>query len=171
MQIITDGSRSRTDNTMKDEFMRGLSAQRSNVFTQKFGGTSKIDYVKPKFARTKLFCQYYKGNADYFSYDYRYIYPGGLRVKKYSEMYGLYNLVEYFMRMDPYKYRYITVFVNITNNLNTDAGDYSYHVASITKGTLTWKKKLQWLDEGRKLDTTVYSLQTKKIFEPKPDSL
>ena len=168
--FIQNRSRSTGEvSTWAEEFKRGLTIK-AQAKPQRFGGSLKSNYVKPKFARFKLFCQYYDGNADYFSYDYKYRYTRGFKEKVYAEIYGLYDMIEWFLderNVDPMQYRYMTVFANITNNLSTDTGDFGYHIASIGRGTLRWKKKLAWIDQGRKLDTTVYSLNEKGLFTQK----
>jgi len=149
-----------------EEYLRGLHVQKTETTgpgTKKFGGIAKAVVLKPKFARFKLFCQYYNGNANYFSYDYVYEYPGGVKTKRYSEMTGLYDMVERMMKKIATDYRYMTIFANITNNLSTDTGDYGFYVGKIIRGHLTWTQTLTWLDNGRKLDTTGYTCRDKNI--------
>jgi hypothetical protein len=110
----------------------------------------KQKFNQPKWARLRMFVQYYEGNAKYPSFDYTYAYPNGIKTKIKSESVGLTKLFEAEERIRNIKgrsYRYINIFCNLTNNLDTVTGNFDYHIATIVNGAITWKNPVFYKKE------------------------
>ena len=122
--------------------------------TQWGGGVVRPGYKKaftaPKWARFRMFIQYDHGNAKYPSWDYTYCFTNGIKTKRKSEAIGLDKLIEEQHRQlkKGKVYRYINIFANLTNNLDTVTGNFDYLVCTIVAGNITWKNPLYWKPEA-----------------------
>ena len=117
--------------------------------SKKFGVkfiNGNLSVQKPKFARFKLFVQFYDGNCHYPSYDQFKKFKFGVESKVKSESAGLAKLfVLLHKKTNAGKdYRYANIFCNIGYELNYDTGNYDYLVCTLTPSTLTWKDPLYW---------------------------
>lgn len=108
----------------------------------------------PQWARTRAVILWNSGkNYKAPSWDYTKKFIGGVPIKVKSESLGITKLVEYICSIDPFQYRVINVFVNLTSNLNVITGDYNYHILTMVRGRLTWKDPMYWkVDEPNMLD-------------------
>lgn len=118
--------------------------------TFKKWGSKRIDgklfISKPKFCRFKLFIQFYNGNCDYPSYDYRKKYKFGIEHILKSELSGFTKLLESVHKKTKHgiDYRYANIFANLSHDLNYTTGNYNYLVCTLTPRTFNWKDPLYW---------------------------
>lgn len=125
--------------------------------TRKWSKVSGKAWNGPKYARFRLFVQYYNGNAKYHSYDYTKKTTAGIAVNVRSELIGLTKLMELMHKKTKGKvYRYANIFCNITNDTNTTTGNFDYLVCTIVSGRITWKDPIYWKAgiENNMLDIT-----------------
>lgn len=120
-------------------------------------------FLGPQWARFRAFVQYESGCAKYHSYDYFYKMQQGQKIKIKSENIGFNKLLElaHSFNKKQKKYRYINIFANLTNDMNTSSGNFDYLVCTIVGGEIRWKNKLVWKSEDPQM------LDVKKIIELK----
>ena len=120
-------------NTQQNAPIRAWSATKGKAWTG------------PKWARFRMFIQYYNGNAKYHSFDYTVKQRFGVKKKHKSELIGLTKLIELIHKKTKGKtYRYANIFCNLTSDLSTTTGNYDYLICSITSGEIKWKEKIFW---------------------------
>ena len=118
-------------------------------------------YTAPKWSRFRMFVQYEHGNAKYPSFDYCYSFKNGIKIKNKSEATGLAKLLEYAHKLTKQgkKYRYINIFANLSNELDTISGDFNYLVCTIVNGQITYKHPLFWRADNHEMIDTKKSLE------------
>lgn len=98
-----------------------------------------------KWARTRAIVLWNSGKQwKAPSWDYTKKITAGVPTTIRSELRGINKLVELICKIDPFSYRVINVFVNLTSNLDVITGDFNYHVLTVVRGRLTWKKPMYW---------------------------
>lgn len=144
--------------------MKNIQQITKSIPTQQWGSKPAQKFFnRPKWSRFRMFIQYDMGNAKYPSWDYTYSFPNGIKTKNKSELVGLDKLIEEQHRQLKRGkiYRYINIFCNVSNNLDTVTGNFDYLVCTIVKGEIIWKDPLFWKKEDPQM------LDIKKMIEYK----
>lgn len=108
----------------------------------KWGGTQKKMIFKPKWARWKMYMQFYKASAEYFSYDYHNVYVNAVKTKCYCEEMALLDMIARMREEHPTGYRYANVFGNFSDDLSTEKKNYNHLIFSMTPDKCTWKQNV-----------------------------
>lgn len=129
-------------------------------------------YNMPKWARFRMFIQYDGGNAKYPSWDYSYKIENGFKIKVKSESIGLSKLIEEQHRQVKAckSIRYVNIFANLSNDLDTTTGNFDYLICTIVKGAINWKNPIYWREDNSQMldvkrmneERFLNKLQTKK---------
>lgn len=137
--------------------------QTTQATSQRWGGKpGKKFFNGPKWARFRLFIQYEHGNAKYHSFDYHYSFANGIKIKNKSEAVGFQKLLELaHEKTKTTGYRYINIFCNVSNDLDTVTGNFDYLLCTIVKGEIKFKLKQFYKSENEQM------LDTKKMIEYK----
>lgn len=112
---------------------------------KRWSATQGKQFTGPKWARFRLFVQYYQGNAKYHSFDYTYKHNYGVKFKVKSELTGLTKLMELMHKKTKGKmYRYANIFCTVGSDMNTITGNFDYLICTIVSGRITWKDPYYW---------------------------
>lgn len=115
----------------------------------------------PKWARTRARVVWNSGKTwDCPSWDYTKKFIGGVPIKVKSELTGVNKVIECISKIDPFTYKHIEVFVNLTSNLDTLTGDFGYHILSVVRGRYNWKHPMYFKTE----DTNMFDIKKMKMY-------
>lgn len=124
-----------------------------------------INKKVPEFARFKAHLRYYNNKfSEYPSLDYFYVYNNKHKIKVLDEERGLQQLLDlkHLCNKEERDWRFINIFLNLTNDLRTNQKNYNELVCTMTPNSITWNKQIKifWIEEK-------YPLYTKRYVDVK----